>query len=79
MNKTVVFSKKPCYNFLKIGKGKINMKALTNGFVKFIVANLAIVAIIAMLPVFLLTSEVPIYNSLIDYLFGNAPTKKFLS
>lgn len=55
------------------------MKALTNGITKFFVANLLVIGVIIMLPVFLLTSEFPLYNSAIDYLFGNVPSKKIFS
>lgn len=38
---------------------------------KVFLANLTVIVVIAMLPVFLVTDQVPIYNSLMDYLFNN--------
>lgn len=47
------------------------MKTIRNGVIKFFLANLAVLIIIAMLPVFLVTDHVPLYNVMIDYLFSN--------
>ncbi|GGN62447.1 hypothetical protein GCM10007971_28400 [Oceanobacillus indicireducens] len=47
------------------------MKTLGNGVIRFFLANLTVIVVIAMLPVFLVTDQVPFYNSLMDYLFNN--------
>lgn len=47
------------------------MKAIAIGVMRLFGSYLAIICIIGMLPVFLFTSEIPLYNSLIDYLFNN--------
>lgn len=45
------------------------MKTFGRGITKFFVANLAVVGLIALLPVFLLTTDFQIYTSLLNYLF----------
>lgn len=47
------------------------MKTFRNGVIKFFVANFMVLVVIMMLPVFLVTDQVPFYNSIIDYLFNN--------
>ena len=47
------------------------MKIIGNGVIKFFVANFMVLVVITMLPVFLVTDQVPFYNSMIDYLFNN--------
>ena len=47
------------------------MKLIAKGIRKFFEVNLAIIITITLLPVFLLTPEVPLFTSLIDYLFNN--------
>ena len=47
------------------------MRIIGIGIRKFFEVNLAIIVTIALLPVFLLAQEVPLYTSLMDYLFNN--------
>ena len=43
---------------------------ITNGFVKFIVANAAVLLIIMLLPVLVVTDNVSVINHMMDYLFA---------
>ncbi|WP_165769020.1 hypothetical protein [Virgibacillus profundi] len=47
------------------------MKAIFRGFAKFIVANVMVVFAIMLLPVFLFTDDVAIFNEVLNYLFNN--------
>lgn len=47
------------------------MLKIANVFVKFVVANLAILLAIMLLPVFLVTDDVSMFNQVMDYLFSN--------
>ncbi len=47
------------------------MKYLFRGTAKFIVSNIAVIFTIMLLPVFLITDSVPIYEEIMNYLFNN--------
>lgn len=47
------------------------MKIISTGISKFIVSNVAVVAAIALLPVFLVTDNVGFFEHMMDYLFNN--------
>ena len=47
------------------------MKTITNGFLKFIVANVSVILAIMLLPVFLVTENVAFFGEIMNYLFGN--------
>lgn len=47
------------------------MKTVLRGVSKFFVANLLIILVIMLLPVFLITDDITIINSMMDYLFNN--------
>lgn len=48
------------------------MKTFTKGVTKFFLSNLAVVTTIFMLPVFLVTDDVPVFNQMMNYLFSEA-------
>ena len=56
---------------LQFGKGMFPMKTVVKGFSKFVVANVAIVFAIMLLPVFLVTDDVSAFNQIMQYLFGS--------
>ncbi|WP_158701604.1 hypothetical protein [Lentibacillus sp. Marseille-P4043] len=47
------------------------MGKVLKGFSKFIVANFAVILAILLLPVFLITDDVAIFDQVMDYLFNN--------
>ncbi|GAA0437819.1 hypothetical protein GCM10008983_13460 [Lentibacillus halophilus] len=47
------------------------MSRILKGIPKFVVANLAVLVVIMMLPVFLVTDSVPLMDGIMDYLFNN--------
>ncbi|WP_176330254.1 hypothetical protein [Oceanobacillus rekensis] len=47
------------------------MKTVKKGFFKFIVANVAVILTIVLLPAFLVSENVAFYGGIMDYLFGN--------
>ncbi|WP_188454868.1 hypothetical protein [Virgibacillus oceani] len=47
------------------------MRKVIRGFSKFIVANAAVVLAILLLPVFLVTDDVSIFESIMNFLFDN--------
>ncbi|WP_176555852.1 hypothetical protein [Virgibacillus ndiopensis] len=47
------------------------MKKVFKGFSKFIVANVAVILAILLLPVFLVTDDVSIFESIMNFLFDN--------
>ncbi|WP_165767901.1 hypothetical protein [Virgibacillus indicus] len=47
------------------------MRTILRGFTKFIVANVMVVFAIMLLPVFIFTDDVAIFNEILNYLFGN--------
>ncbi|MGM8366607.1 hypothetical protein ACLIBG_14210 [Virgibacillus sp. W0181] len=47
------------------------MKNVLDGFVKFFVANLAVVFTIMLLPVFLVTDNVSAMDQIVEYLFNS--------
>lgn len=47
------------------------MKFIAKGFAKFIVANVAVVLAIMLLPIFLVTDNVSFFEEIMNYLFGN--------
>jgi hypothetical protein len=49
-----------------ISKGADFMKTIGNGIIKFFVANLLVIFTIIILPVFLVTDQIPLYNSIIE-------------
>ncbi|GGJ82535.1 hypothetical protein GCM10007063_01290 [Lentibacillus kapialis] len=46
------------------------MKYFLSGTVKFIVSNIAVIFAIMLLPVFLVTDSVPVFDQIMDYLFN---------
>lgn len=67
--------------FILLKKGKINknepiegedlMRTVIRGLTKFFLANVMVVFAIMLLPVFLFTDDVAIFNDILDYLFSN--------
>ena len=49
----------------------VTLKKILNGFFKFLVANVAVVITIMMLPVFLITEDLSFFDQIMDYLFNN--------
>ncbi|WP_430789981.1 hypothetical protein VBD025_05275 [Virgibacillus flavescens] len=47
------------------------MIKVTKGIAKFFVANLAVVLAILLLPVFLITDDVVLFEQIMSYLFNN--------
>ncbi|GAB3048577.1 hypothetical protein [Virgibacillus ainsalahensis] len=47
------------------------MKVVANGFSKFIIANLVVIFVIMLLPVFLITDSVSFLDSILKYLFNH--------
>ncbi|HLR60845.1 MAG TPA: hypothetical protein VK097_00210 [Lentibacillus sp.] len=47
------------------------MNSFFKGTAKFIVANIAVIFTIMLLPVFLITDSIPVYDELMNYLFSN--------
>lgn len=47
------------------------MKTVAKGFAKFIVANVAVVLAIMLLPVFLITDNVSFFEEIMNFLFSN--------
>ncbi|GGB38086.1 hypothetical protein F3157_13915 [Virgibacillus dakarensis] len=47
------------------------MKKVFNGVCKFFVANAAVVITIILLPVFLVTDDVSLFDQIMDYLFND--------
>jgi len=47
------------------------MKTFANIIVKFFASNMTVIIAIGLLPAFLVTDEIPLFNQLIDYLFNN--------
>ncbi|WP_156418725.1 hypothetical protein [Lentibacillus amyloliquefaciens] len=47
------------------------MTKLVVGTVKFILSNVVVILAIMLLPVFLITDSVPLFDSIINYLFNN--------
>ncbi|WP_161493808.1 hypothetical protein [Virgibacillus necropolis] len=47
------------------------MKKIANGITKFFVANLAVVLAILLLPVFLITDDVALFEQIMSYLFND--------
>lgn len=47
------------------------MRAVLRGFTKFIVANIMVVFAIMLLPVFIFTDDVAIFNEILNYLFND--------
>lgn len=47
------------------------MKTVAKGFAKFIVANVAVVLAIMLLPVFLITDNVSLFEEIMNFLFSN--------
>ncbi len=47
------------------------MSYIAKGFVKFIVANVAVILAIMLLPVFFVTDNVPFFDGIMDFLFNN--------
>lgn len=45
------------------------MKKIAKGFAKFVVANLAVVLAILLLPIFLVTDDVAIFDQVMSFLF----------
>ncbi|WP_167751488.1 hypothetical protein [Lentibacillus salicampi] len=50
------------------------MRYFFKGTVKFIVSNIAVVFTIMLLPVFLITDTVPVFDELMSFLFDNHNT-----
>ncbi|GAA0606649.1 hypothetical protein GCM10009001_24850 [Virgibacillus siamensis] len=44
---------------------------LLKGILKFLVSNLTVVLVIIMLPIFLVTDSVAIFDDIMNYLFNN--------
>jgi hypothetical protein len=44
---------------------------IVNGIAKLIVSNVAVIAVIMLLPVFLVTDNIAFFDHMMDYLFGN--------
>lgn len=59
-----------CLHAIQI-KGMETMVKISKGIVKFFVANLAVVIAITLLPVFLITDDVALFEQLMGYLFNN--------
>ncbi|WP_157724807.1 hypothetical protein [Virgibacillus phasianinus] len=47
------------------------MKKIGKGFAKFIVANLAVILVILLLPIFLVTDDVAIFDQVMSFLFNS--------
>lgn len=47
------------------------LKLIATGIAKFFVSNVAVVAAIILLPVFLVTDNVGFFDNMMDYLFNN--------
>lgn len=47
------------------------MNIIGKGFAKFIVANVAVLLAIMLLPVFLFTDSVPFFDAIMNFLFSN--------
>lgn len=71
VNKSIVILKSSCYNIHIIRKGSLDMKTLKNGVEKLFVTYFMVIVVFIMLPVFLVTDQVPLFNSAMDYLFSN--------
>ncbi|WP_404456154.1 hypothetical protein LG329_08915 [Virgibacillus necropolis] len=47
------------------------MKKIAKGFMKFFVANLAVVLAILLLPIFLITDDVALFEQVMGFLFND--------
>jgi len=47
------------------------MKTLANSIVKFFASNLAVIVAIGLLPVFLVTDDVALFQKMMDFIFGS--------
>ena len=53
-----------------MGKFRRSLMYITNGFIKFVVANVAVLLIIMLLPVLVVTDNIGVINQMMDYLFA---------
>ena len=47
------------------------MRTVLRGVIKFFVANLMVIFAIMLLPVFIITDDVPIFNEILNFLFND--------
>lgn len=47
------------------------MKTIAESFAKLVISYLAVVFVIMFMPVFLITNDIALFDSIIEYLFSN--------
>lgn len=58
-------------NLIYSERGTTTMKTVAESFAKLVISYLAVVFVIMFMPVFLITKDIALFDSVIEYLFSN--------